>query len=208
MSGVLSLYYSMLKLAIEHLAKVDPILGKIIATIPPPEVHGTHSVFHDLMSCVIEQQIHYRSTKKVFQKMLDKSNLTLLTPANFPEFERTAFAGVQLSVEKYETMMRIVQHWDKNAVDWEALTDEEVQHKLSEIKGVGKWTIEMILLFTLRRPDVFSYDDYHIKQIMTPLYNLNPQAKLKAQLVEVAKPWSPYRSTAFHYLIDWKKFNK
>jgi len=60
-----------------HLKKVDPILKEVIATIPFPQIVSTKNVFHDLMSCVLEQQIHYRSTKKIFQKMLDKSNLVI-----------------------------------------------------------------------------------------------------------------------------------
>jgi len=66
----------------------------------------------------------------------------------------------------------------------------------------------MILIFTLNRPNVFSYDDFHIKQIMTKLYGLNPKSKLKAQMKEISEPWSPYKSTAFQYLLEWKKFNK
>ncbi len=72
----------------KHLKKVDPILKDIITTIPSDQVVSTKNVFHDLMSCILEQQIHYRSTKKMFQKMLNNANLTMLTLDNFPEFEK------------------------------------------------------------------------------------------------------------------------
>ncbi len=111
-------------------------------------------------------------------------------------------------MKKYETVLNIIQHWNKNDVKWVELSDEEIIEVLSQIKGVGKWTIDMILIFTLDRPNVFSYDDFHIKQIMTKLYGLNPKSKLKAQMKEISKPWDPFKSAAFRYLLDWKKFNK
>lgn len=193
---------------INPLKKIDSVLEQIIHTIPPLEMESTHNVFHDLMSCILEQQIHYRSTKKIFQKMLSKSNLEMLTPNNFPVFEEKAFDGIKLSMKKYETVSNILQHWEKNSVKWETLSDDEVKKELAQIKGVGAWTIDMILIYTLQRPDVISYDDFHIKQIMTNLYNLDPKSKLKAQMKEIGEQWSPYKSTAFRYLLDWKKYNK
>ncbi len=66
----------------------------------------------------------------------------------------------------------------------------------------------MILMFTLERPDVFPFDDFHLKQIMSSIYGLNPKSKLKAQMIEVAKKWEGHRSLAVQYLWDWKKFEK
>ena len=192
----------------KHLINADPVLEKIIKTIPAQPIESTNNVFHDLMSCILEQQIHYRSTKKVFQKMLDKSGIKILTPENFPEFEKKAFEGVKLSVKKYQTVLDILEHWKKKEVEWTKLSNQEIREELSQINGVGKWTIEMILIYTLNRPDEFAYDDFHIKQIMTSLYHLNPASKLKAQMVDVSEPWSPYKSTAFLQLLAWKKFNK
>ncbi|MFK8104825.1 MAG: DNA-3-methyladenine glycosylase [Saprospiraceae bacterium] len=140
--------------------------------------------------------------------MLDRSNLTALTPDNFPTFEREAFEGIKLSAKKYETILNIVQHWDENDVKWVACTDEEVIQALSQIKGVGNWTIDMMLIYTLNRPNAFAYDDFHIKQIMTSLYDLNPKSKLKAQMKAISEPWSPFKATAFQYLIAWKKFTQ
>jgi DNA-3-methyladenine glycosylase II len=65
--------------------------------------------------------------------------------------------------------------------------------------------MDMILLFTLDRPDIFPADDYHLKVVMTKLYLLNPASRLRAQMMEVANNWSPHRSLAVRYLLDWKK---
>jgi DNA-3-methyladenine glycosylase II len=190
------------------LAQADSILAKIIATIPEPRTESTKDVFFDLMSCVLEQQIHYRSTKKIFQKMLEKASLKTLTLDNFPDFERAAFANANLAMSKYETIERILAFFTANKIDWSLLGDEEVEAKLKSIKGIGKWTIDMILLYTLERPTVFPYDDFHLKQIMVKLYGLDPAVKLKAQMIEVSAQWSGHKSLAVKYLLAYKEFNK
>lgn len=192
----------------KFLVNADPRLGEIIQALPSPQALSTKPVFHDLMSCILEQQIHYRSTKRVFQKMLDASNLTVLRPDNFAQFEEHAFKDIKLSLKKYETVLSILDHWKQASLNWTELSDESVRKELAEIKGIGPWTIDMILIYTLDRPNVFAYDDYHIKQVMTSLYDLNPTSKLKAQMREVAEAWSPYKSLAFRYLLEWKTFNK
>lgn len=186
----------------------DSILDEIAQQIPKPEIISTNDVFHDLMSCVLEQQIHYRSTKKIFQKMINVANIERLSLDNFSAFEEAALKDAKLSLAKYETLQRILEYWETNQVDWFHLKDAEVRHKLTEIKGIGKWTIDMILLYTLQRPDVFPNDDFHLKQIMTSLYGLNPNTKLKSQMMEISKKWAGKKSLAVLYLLDWKNYCK
>ena len=188
----------------QFLAKSDPILANIIAQIPEPVVESTHNVFHDLMSCVLEQQIHYRSTKKTFQKMLQLADIERLTIDNFQVFEEKSFVKTKLSINKYETVLSILTFWNKENIDWKSLSDKEIVEKLSSIKGIGKWTIDMILLYTLQRPDIFPYDDFHLKEIMVKLYGLNPNIKLKAQMIEISNAWKEHKSLAFRYLLAWK----
>jgi DNA-3-methyladenine glycosylase II len=194
--------------AAKILAQADPVLEKIILELPKPEIKSTGDVFHDLMSCIIEQQIHYRSTKKIFQKMLHSANLERLSADTFPLFEQKSLTKVKLAMGKYETMMSVLNFWKTNKINWHALSDEEIISKLSSIKGIGKWTIDMVLLYTLERPNVFPYDDFHLKQIMVSLYGLNPTAKLKAQMTAISENWGNQKSVAVMYLLEWKKFTK
>jgi DNA-3-methyladenine glycosylase II len=194
--------------AISQLQNADDVLKNIIETIELPTIETTNDVFHDLMSCILEQQIHYRSTKKIFQKMLQTANIERLTLDNFPEFEKTAFANSKLAIGKFETVERIVDFFTVNKINWALLNNDEVIEKLSSIKGIGKWTIDMILLYTLERPDVFPYDDFHLKEIMLKLYGLNLNVKLKAQMLDVAEVWGAHKSLAVKYLLAWKEFNK
>jgi DNA-3-methyladenine glycosylase II len=191
--------------AIQFLAKQDPILSKIIAQIPEPVIESTGDVFHDMLSCIIEQQIHYRSTKNIFKKAIERAGIEKVTLNNFHLLEEHSLPQIKLSMGKYETLLAFVQYWSKNKLDFQKLTDEEVVIQLSSIKGIGKWTIDMILLYTLNRPNVFPYDDFHLKNIMVKLYNLDEKSRLKAQMLEVASRWGEHKSLAVLYLLASKR---
>jgi DNA-3-methyladenine glycosylase II len=189
----------------QDLAKNDSILKNIISTIPEPQIQSTNNVFHDLMSCVLEQQIHYRSTKNIFKKALERAGIERVTLDNFHLLEEHSLPQIKLAMGKYETLLAFVEYWNKNILDFEKLTDEEVIAQLSAIKGIGKWTIDMILLYTLQRPNVFPYDDFHLKEIMIKMYNLDEKSRLKAQMLEVASHWGEHKSLAVRYLLEYKK---
>lgn len=193
--------------ALSFLSASDEVLSDIISTLDLPDHNSSGNVFHDLMSCIIEQQIHYRSTKNIFARLLEKASLTELTPDNFPVFEEMALPGIKISMSKLETILRVVQFWQQNTVDWAGLTDEEIRNTLGSIKGIGAWTIDMILLYTLERTDVFPTDDYRLKLIMERLYGLDPKSRLKAQMNNIAEKWRPHRSVATLYLLAFKKMN-
>ncbi len=188
------------------LAKNDPILEKIILQIPKPAIESTNDVFHDLMSCIIEQQIHYRSTKRIFAKALERASIDHLTIDNFHLIEKHSLSQIKLAMGKFETMMSVCEYWSNNTKDFAKLSDQEVITELSSIKGIGKWTIDMILLYTLKRENVFPYDDFHLKQIMISLYGLNEKVKLKAQMLAIAENWGEHKSLAVLYLLAYKKY--
>jgi DNA-3-methyladenine glycosylase II len=190
------------------LTNADPQLANIIATVPEPVVNSTGDVFFDLMSCILEQQIHYRSTKRTFEKMLTVAGLNHLTPENFSIFEEKALPQAKLNISKLETVQRVLDFWTTEQVNWQALTDAAITEKLGSIKGIGKWTIDMILLYTLARPNVFPQDDFHLKEIMVPLYSLNPNSRLTAQMRDVAEAWEGHKSLAVKYLLAWKELKK
>ena len=193
---------------LEILKNADSILKTIIETIPEPKTDSTNDVFFDLMSCILEQQIHYRSSKRVFQKILDRADVQTLTLENFEKFEEKAFVNIKLSASKYETILATLDFFKSNQIDWHSLSEAEIIAKLASIKGIGKWTIDMILLYTLQRPNVFPYDDFHLKEIMVKLYSLNPNSRLKAQMIDVSNTWGEHKSLAVRYLLAWKEYLK
>ncbi|MEM8968951.1 MAG: hypothetical protein AAGE93_21215 [Bacteroidota bacterium] len=189
-----------------HLAAKDAVLKQVMAEIGWPEIVSTGNVFHDLMSCIVEQQIHYRSTKKTFAKLLAKASLEELTLDNFEQLEEV-LGDVKLSMKKYETLERILEFFDLHSPDWTRLSDTEVREILGSITGVGTWTVDMILLYTLERPNVFPAQDYHLRLVMEQLYNIGPK-RITAEMKKVAKNWAPYQSFGVKYLLAWKEANK
>jgi DNA-3-methyladenine glycosylase II len=194
--------------ATQFLLNADPVLARVMAMTAAPQIQSTHDLFFDLLSCVIEQQIHYRSSKNIFLRMLSRAGLNTLTPENFEQFEEHGLPTVKLSQRKLETVASIWTFWQENQIEWEKLSDTEVREKLSAIHGIGPWTMDMILLYTLERPDVFPPDDFRLKQAMTDLYGLNAQTRLKAQMLDIAQRWGAHKSLAVKYLLAWKEQSK
>ncbi len=86
------------------------------------------------------------------------------------------------------------------------MQNEEIIELLTQIKGIGRWTVEMLLMFTLGRQDVFAIDDYGIQSAMKKLYNIDDSNKkdFKEKLLKISKKWSPYRTYACMHLWQWK----
>ncbi|MEM1323212.1 MAG: hypothetical protein AAGG75_23300 [Bacteroidota bacterium] len=192
----------------KQLSDGDEILQNIIKTIPLPPLESSQNVFHDLMSCIIEQQIHYRSTRRTFQRMLEAAGLEELRPDNFEVFEEKGIGSYKLSGRKLETIARILDFFENNTIDWSSKSDADVRQLLSQIKGVGAWTIDMILLYTLARPNIFPADDHHLKQVINQHYPIDGSARGKAQLKAIGQRWSPYASFGVRYLLAWKVYQK
>lgn len=198
----------MVESSYQYVANSDEILKGIMEHITLPQIDNTHNLFHDLMSCIIEQQIHYRSSKKIFAKLLTAASLDQLSIHNFSDFEEKGLTNIKLSTRKYETILNVFTFFEqqegKEAIDWQQKEEGEVRKILSQIKGVGTWTIDMMLLYTLERPDIFPADDYHLRLIMCDLYDIDTSARVKAQQKAIAEAWKPYRSYAVRYLLAHK----
>lgn len=188
---------------INHLSK-DEVLGDVIKQLSLPKLNVSSNFFHDLMSCIIEQQIHYRSTKKIFERVLNNAKIEDLTIQNFHKLEESNFKGATLSIKKYETIQSVLDLFSDEETEWNSLKNEEIHRKLGVINGVGIKTIDSLLIYSLGREDVFIPDDYHIEKIMASLYKLNPSSNLKAQINSISQDFSPYKSYAFLLLLNWK----
>lgn len=190
------------------LSKTDPVLEKIISQISLPSRKRTANVFHDLISCILEQQIHYRSTKGTFAKLLEKASIETLIPDNFEMLEEKALKDFKMSGNKEKALLNTLEFFQAQDMDWGKMDDAEVRKALSEIKGIGRRTIDMILIYSLNRKDIFPAEDYHLKKIMSSLYGLAPGKSLVQEMKAIAEKWSPYKSIGFQYLVAWRTHNK
>ncbi|NRB50226.1 MAG: DNA-3-methyladenine glycosylase 2 family protein [Saprospiraceae bacterium] len=186
---------------LSQLLKADEVLAAIIQQQQYPEIPSTGNVFNDLVSCVIEQQIHYRSTRHRFSKWLAELGLTELTLDSFELFEAKILSKLKLSHRKYETLAAVLRFFQEKEVDWHNKEEEEIRKQLSEIRGIGNWTVDMILLYTLEYPNIFPAQDFHLKKRMQAFYEISPQDNLLTSMRTIANNWAPHRSTAVKYLL-------
>ena len=141
-----------------------------------------------------------------------------LYETNTPSLEKiasTPFAtlkNIGLSDSKVNYILNVCDYFIANNLSDDKLhkmTDEEVIQTLTAIKGVGHWTAEMVLLFSMGREDIFAVDDLGIQQQMCKLYNISaePKKQMKIEMEKIASNWNPYRSYACRYLWSWKDGN-
>lgn len=192
---------------IAHLTKADPVLAAIIPRVELPGLPPSDGVYHDLVSCVLDQQIPARTRGTYMKK------LVVLLGGNPPDgnniytISEEDWAAAKISNAKYHTLFRVTDYWHEAAMDswdWPAMSDDEIRQRLTSIKGIGPQTADLILLYTLGRPDVFPVGDYHLKQIMESLY-LEEGQKLAPAMLAAAERWAPYRSAGTRYLLAWKE---
>jgi DNA-3-methyladenine glycosylase II len=187
----------------------DAKLYSIIDTKLPVSVAKRPNVFLDLCSSIMSQQLSTAVAKVIFKRFLQLYGGEEPTPAQVIDTPFETLRGIGLSNAK----TRYVQNVARFAIDegmeddkLDKMSNEEVVDYLTKIKGVGKWTTEMLLMFTLGREDVFAIDDLGIQQGMIRLYKLktDDKKKLKAKMLKLSEKWSPYRTYACMHLWQWK----
>lgn len=189
------------------LRKKDPVLKKIIESVeveirPEPSV----DIYFDLLQSIVSQQLSIKVAAVIWKRFLD------LFPDQYPtdrvlvDLADETLRAVGLSYQKANYLRNVAVFSIENGMDFEtlnALSDAEIITYLTAIKGVGKWTVEMVLMFPLDRPDVFPIDDLGIQTKMIKHYRLEGDKKeLRKQMLEIASKWAPYRSLAAKFL--WK----
>lgn len=191
----------------EHLSR-DPQLATVIPLITLPEIETHNDIYGDLLGSIISQQLSVKAAATIESRFLDlfpnRKPLPELVVAMTPEILR----GVGLSGQKASYIRNIAAYWierHEDMKDWMAMSDDEIIAELTQIKGVGKWTVQMILMFRLNRLDVFPIDDLGIRQGMIKMYGVEETGKeLIKRLHEIAEPWRPYRSIACRFVWKWK----
>ncbi len=196
--------YHISKKALAHIAK-DPIMKQLIAAITPKVNTSIGDVYADLLSSIVSQQISVKAARAIYLRFLDLYDGETPTPEMLVNTEYDTLRSVGLSNQKTTYMQNIARYWiDQKLLnqDWNSLNDQEIIKQLIQIKGVGEWTIQMILMFSLERPDVLPLDDLVIQLSMIKHYGIKAEKKreLKNKMTEIAESWAPYRTTACRYL--------
>lgn len=191
--------------AINHLRQADRQIAKLIdhfGNCDLAQSPVTDSVLSALVKSIIFQRVSIKAANTVYQRFLS------LYPAGFPTATmmlQTADADLRaigLPRAKVDYLKDLAQHVIKDLPEMEqlvALSDDAVVQQLTQIKGIGEWSVQMLLMFQLQRWDVMPYGDVGLQLAIRDCYQL-PTVPKKAQIRTIATPWQPYRTIACWYL--------
>jgi DNA-3-methyladenine glycosylase II len=193
---------------ISHLSK-DKKLKKVIDSQPRFVLQKRNKVYLRLCSSILSQQLSTTVAKVLFKRFLELYEGKEPTAKQILETPAETFRSIGFSNAKASYVHNVCRFFIENKItdaQLHKMSNEEVIKLLTQIKGVGKWTVEMILMFTLGREDVFAMDDLGLKQSVIKLYNIKEtDKKLVYQKIEkISLKWSPYRTYACRYLWNWK----
>lgn len=191
-----------------HLGK-DKKLKKVIELQQPYVLQKRNDVYLHLCSSIMSQQLNTKVAAVIYNRFLNLYENKKPTTLQIVETPLETLRGIGLSNAKANYVQNVCRFFIEEKITDEKLdllSNEELIKYLSQIKGVGQWTVEMILMFTLGREDVFALDDLGIQQSIQKLYKLQGLDKkaLKEKMVQVSQKWKPYRTYACRYLWGWK----
>ena len=193
---------------VEHLSK-DKKLAKVIATHEAFELASRKNICLRLCASIMSQQLSTKVAQvlhKRFLELFDGKEPTLEQIVATP-FDKLRAIG--LSNAKTQYILNVAQFFIDHQLEDKKIRkmeNEEVIELLTQIKGVGRWTVEMLLMFTLGREDLFAADDYGIQVAMKKIYKLDDSNKkeFREKMLKISSKWSPYRTYACLHLWHWK----
>lgn len=193
---------------ITHLLQ-DERLAPLISAQPQHTLERRANVCLHLMSSIMSQQLSTKVAKVIYGRFLELFDGHEPIPQQVADIPFETLRSIGLSNAKTHYIKNIAAYALEHDMSDEALysmSNEEVMDFLLPIKGVGKWTVEMLLMFALAREDVFAVDDLGIQQAMRRLYmpRTTDKKKIKEKMLRLSKKWSPYRTYACMYLWGYK----
>ena len=193
---------------IDHLCK-DTKLRKVLADQDPIEIKSRKNIPLRLCASIMSQQLSTKVAKVIFNRFLDLYGGKEPKPEQVVATPFETLRAIGLSNAKVQYVLNVAQFAIDQKLDDKRLkkmSDEEIISLLTQIKGVGQWTVEMLLMFTLGRENVFSADDYGIQTAMKKIYKLDDcnKKELREKMQKIAAKWAPYRTYACLHLWQWK----
>jgi len=196
--------------ACRHLVKRDRVMKKLIPQFGDARLQSNGDAFTTLARSIVGQQVSTKSAQGVWRKLVaavDGPDVELLLPAAVLELVPETLRGVGLSARKVEYLRDLAHNFSSGAVHvglWHGMDDEAIIEELVAIRGIGRWTAEMFLIFHLLRPNVLPLDDPNlIRGISENYFSGEPVSRAEAR--ELGDGWAPYRSVATWYL--WRSLD-
>ena len=187
------------------LARKDPVMGAIMRRHPKVHITPRGEPFHTLARAIVGQQISVKAAQSVWNKFAFL--IQEIKPENVLKKKRPQLRACGLSDRKVEYIADLAQHFADGKLHqhrWPAMSDEEIIAELIEVRGIGRWTAEMFLIFNLLRPDVFPLDDLGLQKGIRASYFKGRKVALRT-MQRLGEGWRPWRSVATWYL--WRSLD-
>jgi DNA-3-methyladenine glycosylase II len=197
--------------ATTDLAKRDRVLGKLIASYPDIHLARRGEPFTVLARAIVGQQISVKAAQSIWERFVKATggsgDPVRLDAGRVGRTRMATLRRVGLSENKARYLRDLARHFTSGALDpkeWPALDDETLIERLVDVKGIGRWTAEMFLIFHELRPDIYPVDDIGLQKAVALHYNGGERMPLP-ELREFGARWAPYRSVATWYL--WRSLD-
>ncbi len=194
--------------AIVHLKKADPVLRAIIERAGPYRIEYREPVFETLVRSIVYQQLSGRVASLIFGRLAGAIPESPITPQGVMRLTPRKMRALGLSKQKTVYIRDLAKRTIAGQIDFDAclgLADGELIERLTVVKGIGVWTVQMFLMFALRRTDVLPVGDLGVRAAMQRAYGLAELPK-PAEMQRIAEPWKPYCSVASWYL--WRSLEE
>ena len=184
-------YWDMAK---KELSRKDDVLHEIINEFDDLELVSRGDLFYTLIRSVVGQQISVKAASTVWSRFCER--VGDIEPENILSAKIEELRSCGLSQRKAEYVRGISESWsDYDSLEWKEMSDEEIIQELIKLRGVGKWTAEMILIFTMLRPDVFPIGDIGMIRGIEKSYNSGERMS-RDELYAISEKWKPWRTVA------------
>ena len=192
-------------MALKDLSNADQRMGKLIEKFGPPNFNLMNNYYESLVRSIVYQQLSGKAASIIYERFLDLFVFDIYPkPKDVLEVSIETLRSSGLSYQKVNYIRDLSEKWQDgtmNLTDIDSMTDEEISSELIKVKGIGQWTADMFLMFTLGRPDVFPFGDLGIQKGVMNLTNMN-RLPTQKEMERKTKKWQPYRTVAAWYL--WK----
>jgi DNA-3-methyladenine glycosylase II len=196
--------------ATTYLSSKDPIMASAIVRIGTCTLTPNPNVFEALVDAIISQQISVRAADAIMARLRAATPGGLITPEALLQLEHSNLRAAGLSTPKARYVRDLTERVSGGILDLaniEKLEDEEVINHLVSVKGIGRWTAEMILIFSLGRPDVLPVDDLGFVEGVREAYGLEARPTRK-EMLERGEAWRPYRTFATWYMWGIRRLSQ
>ena len=184
-----------------HLSRVDPVMRRLIATVGPFTLKLERHRFLMLVRSIISQQISVAAARSIRRRLDEAVRPGRLTAVKLAALSIDELRAAGLSPQKAGYLNDLARRVVDGSVRLNRLTamdDEAAIAELVQIRGIGRWTAQMLLIFCLGRLDILPVDDFGLRKAVMQLYAL-PSMSSPSQVAEIAAPWQPYSSVATWY---------